>query len=78
MPDKVWAYYLRVIVLEGERYIVWANLWAVVTIGIAKANDFKTFVMLPAPLVMGQPQIAPLAQLGVVVRHQIRPGPCSN
>ena len=47
MPDKVWAYYLRVIVLEGECYIVWANLWAVVTIGIAKANDFKTFVMLP-------------------------------
>lgn len=47
LPEKAWAYDPRVIELDGEYYVVWADLWADVTIGIAKTKDFKTFVKLP-------------------------------
>lgn len=47
VPDTYWSYDPRVVKIEDTYYVIWADLWADVTIAIAKTKDFKTFVKLP-------------------------------
>lgn len=47
IPDTYWSYDPRLVKIDDYYYIIWADLWADVTIAIAKTKDFKTFVKLP-------------------------------
>lgn len=47
VEDTFWSYDPRVVQIEDTYYVIWADLWADVTIAIAKTKDFKTFVKLP-------------------------------
>lgn len=47
VPDTYWSYDPRVVKIEDAYYIIWTDLWADVTVGLAKTYDFKTFVKLP-------------------------------
>ena len=51
LEDTRYQYDPRVIELEGEYYIVFADAYNEVTIGIARTKDFKTFVKLPYPFI---------------------------
>ena len=51
LPDTRYQYDPRVVELEGEYYIIFADNWAEVAVCIAKTKDFKTFVKLPYPFI---------------------------
>lgn len=49
VPDSRYSYDPRVVELEGEYYVIFADQADEVAICIAKTKDFKTFVKLPYP-----------------------------
>ncbi len=51
LPDTPYSYDPRVIELEGHYYIVFADQYNEVTIGIARTDDFKTFTKLDYPFI---------------------------
>lgn len=49
LPDSKYSYDPRVVELEGEYYIIFADQADEVTVGLAKTKDFKTFTKLEYP-----------------------------
>lgn len=49
LPDSKYCYDPRVMELEGEYYVIFADQADEVSVGLAKTKDFKTFVKLERP-----------------------------